>query len=59
MIVRVPTGFFEAASLGKQVTLGGRLKAGEDGTYEVHFVPERESDRGWWQNLRENLEGLF
>ena len=59
VLVRVPTGLFEENSLGKQVALGGRLKVGEDGTYEVDFVPDRESDRGWWQNLRENLEGLF
>ena len=60
VIVRAPTGFFETGSLGKQVSLGGRLKVAEGGTYEVHFVPERESDRGWWwQNLRENFEALF
>ena len=59
VIVRVPPGLFEAVSLGKQGALGGWLKVGEDGTYEVHFVPERDSDRGWWQNLRENFEGLF
>ncbi len=57
--VRVPTGLFEGISLGDQVALGGRLKMGEDGTYEVHFVPDHGSDRGWWRNLRENLEGLF
>ena len=57
--VRVPTGLFEGISLGDQVALGGRLKVEEDGTYEVHFVPDHGSDRGWWRNLRENLEGLF
>ena len=57
--VRVPTGLFEGISLGDQVALGGRLKMGEHGTYEVQFVPDTGSDRGWWRNLRENLEGLF
>ena len=59
VIVRVPTGLFEEISLGKLVTLGGRLKVEEDGTYEVHFVPDHGSDRGWWRNLQENLQGLF
>ena len=39
--------------------MAGRLKVEEDGTYAVHFVPDHGSDRGWWRNLRENLEGLF
>ena len=59
VVVRVPTGLFEAVSLGKQVALGGWLKVGDGGTYEVEFVPASESERGWWQNLRDNLEGLF
>ena len=59
VIVRVPAGLFQAVPLGRQVALGGRLKMEEDRAFEVHFVPERESDRGWWQNLRENFEGLF
>ena len=59
VVVRVPSGIFESVSLGKRVTLGGWLKVAEDGTYEVHFVPERDSDRWWWQNLRENLAGLL
>ena len=59
VIVRVPIGPFEEVSLGKRLTLGGWLKVGEDGTYEVHFVPDRGSDREWWRNLRENFEALF
>ncbi len=59
VIVRVPIGPFEEISLGKRLALGGRLKVEEDGTYWVHFVPDRGSDRGWWQNLRENVQGLF
>ena len=59
VIVRVPAGTFEEISLGKRLRLGGRLKVEEDGTYWVHFVPDRGSDRGLWQNLRENVEGLF
>ena len=45
--------------LGRVVTLAGRLKLEEDSTYAVHLVPDYGSDRGWWRNLRENLEGLF
>ena len=59
VIVRVPAGPFEEISLGKRLSMGGWLRVGEDGTYEVHFVPDRGSDRGWWRNLRENIEGLF
>lgn len=59
VVVRVPPGLFQAVSLDKQVALGGRLKVGDDGTYEVEFVPASESERGWWQNLRENFEGLL
>ena len=59
VIVRVPAGPFEEISLGRQLSLGGWLRVEEDGTYEVHFVPDRGSDRGWWRNLRENIEGLF
>ena len=59
VIVRVPAGPFEEVSLGKQLALGGWLRVEEDGTYEVHFIPDRGSDRGWWRNLRENFEGLF
>ena len=57
--VRVQTGLLEAFPLGEQVALGGWLKVVEDETFEVHFVPDRESDRGWWQNLKENFRGLF
>ena len=59
VVIRVPAGLFEAVSLGKQVALGGRLKVEEDGTYEVHFVQERESDRGVVAKSQENIEALF
>ena len=57
--VRVPADSFEAISPGDVVTLAGWLRVEEDGTYAVDFVPDFGSDRGWWRNLRENLEGLF
>ena len=57
--VRGPAEVFEAISPGVVVTLAGRLKVEEDGTYAVHFEPDLGSDRGWWRNLRDNLEGLF
>ena len=57
--VRDPSEVLEAVPLGRVVTLAGRLKVEEDGTYAVHFVPDHGSDRAWWRNLRENLEGLF
>ena len=57
--VRDPSEVLEAVPLGRVVTLAGRLKVGEDRTYAVHFIPDDGSDRGWWRNLRENLEGLF
>ena len=57
--VRDPSEVLEAIPLGRVVTLAGRLKVEEDRTYAVHFVPDHGSDRGWWRNLRENLEGLF
>ena len=57
--VRDPSEVLEAIPLGRVVTLAGRLKVEEDGTYAVHFVPDHGSDRGWWRNLRENLDGLF
>ena len=57
--VRDPSEVLEAIPLGGVVTLAGRLKVEEDGTYAVHFVPDHGSDRGWWRNLRDNLEGLF
>ncbi len=57
--VRDPSEVLEAVPLGRVVTLAGRLKVGKDRTYAVHFVPDDGSDRGWWRNLRENLEGLF
>ena len=57
--VHDPSEVLEAIPLGRVVTLAGRLKVEEDGTYAVHFVPDHGSDRGWWRNLRENLQGLF
>ena len=57
--VRDPSEVLEAIPLGRVVTLAGRLEVEEDGTYAVHFVPDHGSDRGWWRNLRDNLEGLF
>ena len=57
--VHVPADFFEAIPAGRVVTLAGWLRVEEDGTYAVDFVPNFGSDRGWWRNLRENLEGLF
>ena len=57
--VRGPAEVFEAISPGGVVTLAGRLKVEEDGTYAVHFEPDLGSDRGWLRNLRDNLEGLF
>ena len=54
-----PSEVLEAISPGRVATLAGRLKVEEDGTYAVHFVPDHGSDRGWWRNLRENLQGLF
>ena len=57
--VHDPSEVLEAISPGRVATLAGRLKVEEDGTYAVHFVPDHGSDRGWWRNLRENLQGLF
>ncbi len=54
-----PSEVLEAIPPGRVVTLAGRLKVEEDGTYAVHFLPDHGSDRGWWRNLRENLQGLF
>ena len=57
--IRDPSEVLEAIPLGRVVTLAGRLKVEEDGTYAVHFIPDYVSDRGWWRNLQENLQGLF
>ena len=57
--VRDPSQALEAIPQGRVVTLAGWLKVEEDGTYAVHFIPDHESDRGWWRNLWENLKGLF
>ena len=57
--VRDPSEVLEAIPPGRVLTLAGRFKVEEDGTYAVHFVPDHGSDRGWWRNLRENLQGLF
>ena len=57
--VRDPSEVFEAISPGRVVTLAGRLKVEEDGAYAVHFIPDHGSDREWWRNLQENIQGLF
>ena len=57
--VRGPEGVFEAISPGRVVTLAGRYKEDENGSYAIHFVPDDAPDRQWWQNLRDNLEGLY
>ena len=57
--VRDPSEVLEAIPPGRVVTLAGRLKMEEDGTYAVHFVPDHGPERGWWRNLRDNLEELF
>ena len=57
--VRDPQQVLEAVPLGRVLTLAGWLRVEENGAYAVHFIPERKSDRGWWRNLQENLEGLF
>ena len=44
--VRDPSEVLEAIPLGRVVTLAGRLKVEEDGTYAVHFVPEPEIGPG-------------
>ena len=54
-----PAEVLQAIPLGRVVTLAGWLKVEEDGTYSVHFIPDHGSDREWWRNLLENLEGLF
>ena len=43
--VRDPSEVLEAIPVGRVVTLAGRLKVEEDGTYAVHFVPDHGSDR--------------
>ena len=57
--VRDPAEVLKALPPGRVITLAGRLIVEEDGTYAVHFVPDRGSDREWWRNLLENLEALF
>ena len=57
--VRDPSEVLEAIPPGRVVTLAGRLKVEENGTYAVHFVPDHGPERGWWRNLRDNLEELF
>ena len=57
--VRDPAEALQAIPLGRVVTLAGWLRVEENGTYVVHFVPDFGSDREWWRNLLENLEGLF
>lgn len=57
--VRDSSGILETIPPGRVVTLAGRFKVEENGTYAVHFVPDDGSDREWWQNLRDDLEWLF
>ena len=59
VIVRDLSAVLDAIALGRVVTLGGWLRVEEGGTYAVDFIPDRGSDRWWWQNLRDNLEALF
>ena len=51
--VRGPAEVFEQASAGRRVQVAGRIGEHEDGGYVVHYGV----DRGWWDNLRENLPG--
>ena len=57
--VRDSSQVLGAVRLGRVVTLAGWLRVEDDGTYTVEFIPDRGSDRGWWRNLRENVEALF
>ena len=57
--VRGPEGVFAAVSPGGVVTVAGRFKEEENGSYAIHFVPDDAPDREWWQNLRDNLQALF
>ena len=56
--VRDPSEALAPVPVDRVITLAGWLRIEEDGTYAVHFVPER-SDRDWWRNLVDNLEWLF
>ena len=49
--VRGPADVFERVSVGERVHVAGRIGEHEDGGYVVHHGV----DRGWWNNLRENL----
>ncbi len=57
--VRDPSQALEAIPQGRVLTLAGRLRVEEGGTYSVHFIRDRGSDREWWRNLLENLAALF
>ena len=57
--VRDPSQALESTSPDRLNALAGWLRIEEDGTYVVHFIPDRGSDRSLWRNLRENLAGLF
>ncbi len=54
-----PSEVLQSFSPDRTVTLAGWLRVEEDGTYEVHFIPDYGYDREWWRNLRDNLEALF
>ncbi|MCY3911813.1 MAG: DUF2207 domain-containing protein [Chloroflexi bacterium] len=57
--VRDPWEALSGIPEGRVVALAGWLRVEEDGAYAVHFVAARGSDREWWRNLLENIEGLF
>ncbi|MCY4112884.1 MAG: DUF2207 domain-containing protein [Chloroflexi bacterium] len=57
--VRDPWEALRGIRQDRVVTLAGWLRVEEDGAYAVHFVADRGSDREWWRNLLENVEGLF
>ena len=54
-----PSDDLAAIPEGRVITLAGWLRVEENGSYAVHFIPDRGSDREWWRNLRDNLEALF
>ncbi len=54
-----PSGDLAPIPEGRMITLAGWLRVENDGSYAVHFIPDRGEDREWWRNLQENLEALF
>ena len=59
VIVRDPQQALGSIRPDRLNALAGWLRIEEDGTHSVYFIPDRGSDRSLWQNLRENLAGLF